>query len=129
MDYAVSAVARVLLFVYLLRAAPTGPSEGVMTAMGSTRFCFFRADLGLTKPLGIFMARPFEASAFCTGRPIERLIYRLSGIKEDVEQWTQLPARCRRSPLRSSFSSHRRLQGYLPLNPQFARHRSRLIPR
>ena len=49
--------------------------------------------LALTKPLGVFMAQVFEGERTFLHpvlRPLERLIYRLGGVREDVEQrWTQ----------------------------------------
>ena len=48
---------------------------------------------GVTKPLGLFMARVFQGERTFLHpvlRPLERAIYRLGGVREDVEQrWTQ----------------------------------------
>jgi hypothetical protein len=53
---------------------------------------FFLLILAITKPLGVFMARIFEGERTFLHpvlRPLERVIYRLSGVREDVEQhWT-----------------------------------------
>ena len=53
---------------------------------------FFGLVLALAKPLGLYMARVFARERTFLDpvlAPIERLIYRLSGVKPDVEQhWT-----------------------------------------
>ena len=68
-----------------------------MTAIGIYQILFFfLIILALTKPLGAFMARVFQGERTFLHpvlRPLERLIYRLSGVREDVEQrWTQYAA-------------------------------------
>ncbi len=86
---------------------------------------FFVLMLALTKPLGLFMARVFQGERTFLHpvlRPLERLIYRLGGVREDVEQrWTQYAgaaAGVQPRP-RSCFTYLiQRLQGMLPLNPQ-----------
>ena len=97
-----------------------------MTAIGIFQILFFFAlILALTKPLGVFMARVFEGERTFLHpvlRPLERLIYRLGGVREDVEQhWTQYAGvaagvQHRRSSLFTYLIQ--RLQGLLPLNPQ-----------
>ena len=87
-------------------------------------FFFFGLILLLTKPVGLFMARVFEGErTFLHSilRPLETLIYRFCGVREDQEQrWTQYAA----SVLAFSFFAFlftyalMRLQGLLPLNPQ-----------
>ena len=56
----------------------------------------FIVVLAFTKPLGAFMARLFQGERTFLHpvlRPVERLIYRLAGVREDVEQrWTQYAA-------------------------------------
>jgi K+-transporting ATPase ATPase A chain len=84
---------------------------------------YFLVLLLLTKPLGAFMARVFNGERTFLHpvmRPLEKLIYRLSGVREDVEQrWTQYTG----ALLAFSFFSFlfayllQRLQGMLPLNP------------
>ncbi|MGD1156687.1 MAG: potassium-transporting ATPase subunit KdpA [Terriglobia bacterium] len=93
-------------------------ATGVLYIVG-----FFLVLLALTKPLGLFMAHVFEGERTFLHpvlRPLERLIYRLCGIREDVEQrWTHYAA----SLLAFSFASFlfvyviQRLQGFLPINP------------
>ena len=57
---------------------------------------YFLVLLALTKPLGLFMAHVFEGERTFLHpllRPLERLVYRLCGIREDSEQrWTQYAA-------------------------------------
>ena len=65
-----------------------------MTANGWFQICiFFLLILVCAKPLGTYMARVFERQrtfADPVFRPIERLIYRLTGIDENHEmRWTE----------------------------------------
>jgi K+-transporting ATPase ATPase A chain len=84
---------------------------------------FFLVLLALTKPLGLFMANLFEGKRTFLHpllRPLERLIYRLSGICEDSEQrWTQYAASVIAFSLVSFLLVYvlQRLQGFLLLNP------------
>jgi K+-transporting ATPase ATPase A chain len=78
----------------------------------------------VTKPLGLFMSRLFQGERtflhpLC--RPIEVLIYKLCGIREDDEQrWTQYAASLLSFSLVGFFFTYAamRLQGLMPLNPQ-----------
>src|SRR5690349_8799590 len=95
-----------------------------MTSVGIAQIVgFFVIVLALTKPVGLFMYRVFEGQRTFLHpvlRPIERLIYWLGGIKEDVEQsWVSFTASlislstfCFLFPY-----AIQRLQGLLPLNP------------
>jgi len=96
-----------------------------MTANGWFQiFLFFALVLVCSKPLGIYMARVFERKktfADRVFRPLERLIYRLTGIDESHEmRWTEY------SIVMLIFSAVtllvtytcERLQGFLPLNPR-----------
>ncbi len=84
---------------------------------------YFLLLLTLTKPLGLFMAHLFEGKRTFLHpvlRPLERLIYRLNGIREDNEQrWTQYTASLIAFSLVSFLFVYvlQRLQGFLPLNP------------
>jgi potassium-transporting ATPase potassium-binding subunit len=96
-----------------------------MTAIGVYQILFFFAlILALTKPLGIFMARVFEGQRTFLHPvlgPLERLIYRLSGIREDVEQrWTQYAGALLAFTVVKFLFTYliQRLQGFLPFNPQ-----------
>jgi K+-transporting ATPase ATPase A chain len=89
---------------------------------------FFLIILALTKPVGIFMARLFEGKRTFLHpllRPIEVLVYKLVGVREETEQrWTQYTA----SLLAFSIFSFafvyllQRFQGILPFNPQGFNH-------
>jgi len=84
---------------------------------------FFLILLALTKPLGLFMANVFEGRRTFLHpvlRPLERLIYRLCGIREDSEQrWTQYAASILAFSLVSFLVVYamQRLQGFLLFNP------------
>jgi potassium-transporting ATPase potassium-binding subunit len=95
-----------------------------MTLLGITQILvFFAIVLAVTKPLGVFMYRVFEGQRTFLHpvlRPVERLIYWLGGVREDVEQtWVRYAASL------ISLSTFcflfpyvlQRLQGLLPLNP------------
>ncbi len=95
-----------------------------MTSNGLLQIgAYFLVILALTKPMGIFLARLFQGERTFLHpvlRPLERLIYRLAGVRQDVEQrWTEYAA----SLLSFSFFSFlsvyaiERLQALLPLNP------------
>src|SRR5450432_2378149 len=96
-----------------------------MTGTGLLQIAvFFAIITALVKPLGTFMARLFEGERTFLHpvvRPLERLCYKLIGVREEVQQrWTQYAA----SLLAFSFMSFlftyilQRAQGHLPLNPQ-----------
>ena len=106
-----------------------------MTAIGLYQILFFFAlILALTKPLGIFMARVFEGERTFLHpvlRPLERLIYRLSGIKEDVEQhWTQYAGALLAFTVAKFVFTYaiQRLQGVLPLQSAGIRQSPRSRP-
>jgi K+-transporting ATPase ATPase A chain len=76
------------------------------------------------KPLGSYMARVYEGEPVLLGKvfgPIERLFYRLSGVKSDSEQtWKQYAVGMLLFSVAGLFTVYalQRLQGVLPLNPQ-----------
>jgi potassium-transporting ATPase potassium-binding subunit len=95
-----------------------------MTLLGIAQIVvFFAIVIAVTKPAGSFMYCVFEGQRTFLHpilRPIERLIYWLGGVKEDVEQsWVRYTASL------ISLSTFcflfpyviQRLQGLLPLNP------------
>ena len=96
-----------------------------MTANGWFQiFLYLLVIFLVTKPLGVFMARVFNReNTFWDGilRPIERLIYRLTGVDETQEmKWTEYAAAML---LFSGVSMTllyliERTQRWLPLNPQ-----------
>jgi len=95
-----------------------------MTASGVLYILvFFLALLALTKPLGLFMANLFEGKRTVLHpllHPLERLIYRLGGVREDAEQrWAQYAASVIAFSLVSFLFVYviQRLQGFLLLNP------------
>src|SRR5579859_6482983 len=96
-----------------------------MTANGWLQIgLFFVVLLAVTKPLGVFMARVFGGEKTFLDpvlRPVERLIYRLSGIDDKREmEWKEYTV----AMLLFSFVSmlalylSERVQQWLPLNPQ-----------
>jgi potassium-transporting ATPase potassium-binding subunit len=84
---------------------------------------FFGIVLAITKPVGTFMYRVFEGERTFLHpifRPLERLIYRLDGVREDVEQsWIGYSASMISLSLFSFLFVYllQRWQGHLPLNP------------
>jgi len=96
-----------------------------MSANGWFQIGFFLLVIFLiTKPLGVFLARVFSSEKTLLDpvlRPIERLIYRLTGIDEKHEmRWTEYAVAML---LFSSVSMAllyvlERVQKFLPLNPQ-----------
>src|SRR5262249_49667075 len=95
-----------------------------MTLIGIAQIAlFFLIVLAVTKPTGLFMYRVFEGQRTFLHpilRPVERLIYWVGGVREDVEQtWVRYTASL------ISLSTFcflfpyllQRLQGLLPLNP------------
>ena len=96
-----------------------------MTAFGVYQILFFfLLILAVTKPLGVFMARIFQGQRTFLHpvlRPLEVLIYRLGGVREDVEQhWTGYAGALIAFSIAKFFFTYliQRLQGFLPLNPQ-----------
>jgi potassium-transporting ATPase potassium-binding subunit len=85
---------------------------------------FFLIILAITKPLGIFMTRVFKRERTFLDpvlRPIERLIYRLTGVNEEREmRWTEYAVAMLLFSVVSMIVLYalQRLQYYLPFNPQ-----------
>jgi K+-transporting ATPase ATPase A chain len=95
-----------------------------MTFVGVAQVLFFFAIvLAITKPVGLFMYRVFEGERTFLHpifRPLERLIYRVSGVREEEEQsWVHYSASVISLSIFSFLFVYllQRLQGYLPLNP------------
>src|SRR5579864_6268588 len=95
-----------------------------MTWIGIAQILFFFGIvLAITKPAGAFMYRVFEGQRTFLHpifRPLERLIYRLGGVREDVEQsWIGYSASMISLSIFSFLFVYllQRLQGHLPLNP------------
>ncbi len=96
-----------------------------MTQQGWFQIALFLALVAaVTKPLGIFMARVFNRERTFLDpvlRPIERLIYRITGVKEQREmRWTEYAVSMLLFSVVSMLVLYalQRLQGHLPLNPQ-----------
>jgi len=96
-----------------------------MTANGWFQIAVFLVlILAVTKPLGVFMTHVFNRERTFLDpvlRPLERLIYRFTGVEEDREMgWIEYGV----SMLLFSAASMvllyviQRIQGHLPLNPQ-----------
>src|SRR2546426_2618333 len=96
-----------------------------MTANGWLQIAIFLAlVLAVTKPLGIFMARVFNREHTFMDRalrPVERLLYRLTGVDEHHEMgWTEYAFAMLLFSAVSMLVLYflQRVQGFLPLNPQ-----------
>src|ERR1700746_4072176 len=96
-----------------------------MTTNGWLQILFFLAlVLLVTKPMGVFMAHVFNREKTFMDpvlRPIERLLYRVTGVDEDHEmRWTEYAVSMLLFSLVSMIVLYlmERLQGYLPFNPQ-----------
>jgi potassium-transporting ATPase potassium-binding subunit len=96
-----------------------------MTINGWLQILFFLVLVFLvTKPMGVFMTRVFNREKTFMDpvlRPIERLLYRVTGVDEDHEmRWTEYAVSMLLFSLVSMIVLYlmERLQGYLPFNPQ-----------
>lgn len=96
-----------------------------MTANGLLQIVLYIVALiALAKPLGLYMARVYEGESTLLDRlvgPIERLIYRASGLRPEVEMnWKTYTAAMLISNLFGLLVVYavQRLQHVLPLNPQ-----------
>ncbi len=96
-----------------------------MTINGWLQILLFIAIIiAVAKPVGIFMTHVFNGDRTFLHwalRPVERLIYRLTGVDEKREmRWTEYAAAMLLFSVVSLLLLYliQRLQGYLPLNPQ-----------
>jgi len=96
-----------------------------MTINGWLQIGFFLLLVFLvTKPMGVFMARVFNREKTFMDpvlRPLERLLYRVTGVDENHEmRWTEYAISMLLFSLVSMIVLYlmERLQGYLPFNPQ-----------
>src|SRR2546428_12865281 len=96
-----------------------------MTANGWFQILLFLAVIFLlTKPIGIFLTRVFNRERTFMDpllRPVERLLYRVTGVDEAHEmRWTEYAISMLLFSLVSMMVLYlmERLQGYLPFNPQ-----------
>jgi K+-transporting ATPase ATPase A chain len=87
-------------------------------------FIYFLILLAITKPVGIFITRVFAGQRTFLHpllRWLEVLVYKLSGVREDVEQrWTQYAGALLSFSVFGFLLAYvlQRAQAYLPLNPQ-----------
>src|SRR6202166_2364488 len=95
-----------------------------MTLLGIAQIViYFVILLAVTKPIGVFMYRVFEGERTFLHpifRPLERLIYKLGGVREDEEHsWVQYSAIFISLSLFSFLVVYvlQRLRDHLPLNP------------
>src|SRR5499426_2366009 len=85
---------------------------------------FFALILAVTKPLGVFMARLFNRQRTFLDpvlRPVERLVYRLTGVDERREmRWTEYAWAMLLFSVVSVVVVYamQRLQAWLPFNPE-----------
>ncbi len=85
---------------------------------------YFAVLIAITKPMGLYMARLFQGERTFLHpviRPLEKLAYKLCGVREDAEQrWTQYTASLLSFSVFSFLFAYvlQRAQGHLPLNPQ-----------
>ncbi len=96
-----------------------------MTANGWFQiFVFFAAVFLVTKPLGLFMTRVYDRKRTFLDpvlRPIERLLYKITGVDEKREmRWTEyaLAMLCFSMVPMVALYAIERLQQWLPWNPQ-----------
>jgi potassium-transporting ATPase potassium-binding subunit len=96
-----------------------------MTPNGWFQILFFLLlILAITKPMGIFMARVFSREKTFLDpvlRPVERLVYRLSGVDESHEmRWTEYAGSMLLFSVASMLLLYliERVQLHLPFNPQ-----------
>ena len=96
-----------------------------MTANGWIQIAVFLAlILAVTKPMGVFMARVFSRERTFLDpvlRPVERLLYRLTGVDEAHEmRWTEYAAAMLLFSVVSMLLLYliERIQLHLPFNPQ-----------
>ena len=96
-----------------------------MTANGWLQiFLFLLLVFLVAKPMGVFMTRVFNREKTFLDpalRPIERLLYRVTGVDENHEmRWTEYAIAMLLFSMASMVVLYlmERLQGYLPFNPQ-----------
>ncbi|MBZ5554019.1 MAG: potassium-transporting ATPase subunit KdpA [Acidobacteriia bacterium] len=96
-----------------------------MTANGWLQIIFYLVLIfAVTKPMGVFMAHVFSRERTFMDpvlRPMERLLYRLTGVDENHEmRWTEYAGAMLLFSVVSMLLLYliERLQGFLPFNPQ-----------
>src|SRR5215469_18675630 len=87
-------------------------------------FVFLALIFAVTKPMGVFMTRVFSRERTFLDpvlRPLERLLYRVTGVDENHEmRWTEYATAMLLFSVVSMLLLYliQRIQGMLPLNPQ-----------
>jgi K+-transporting ATPase ATPase A chain len=96
-----------------------------MTVNGWFQILLFLALIfAVTKPMGVFMAHVFSRERTFLDpvlRPVERLLYRVTGVDEEHEmRWTEYAVSMLLFSVGSMLLLYliERVQGFLPLNPQ-----------
>ena len=96
-----------------------------MSLHGWIQIAFFFALITLSaKPIGVYMARVFERKVTFADKvlvPLERLLYRLTGVRRDEEmRWTEYAGSMLIFSLVTMLLTYavERAQGILPWNPQ-----------
>jgi K+-transporting ATPase ATPase A chain len=96
-----------------------------MTANGWIQILFFFASVFLlAKPMGLYMCRVFERRKTPLDvvlRPVERVLYKLTGVKEDeTMRWTEYAVSMLIFSAATLLFTYaiERMQAFLPLNPQ-----------
>ena len=92
-----------------------------MTANGWIQIALFcLAILVCVKPLGLYMARVFEGEITFLLLPVERVLYRLCGVKGEEQHWTTYTIAMLAFSIAGFVSLYlmQRLQAVLPFNPQ-----------
>ena len=96
-----------------------------MTANGYLQVALYLVVLlALARPLGAYMARVYENQPICLGRilgPVERILYRLAGVRPDVEMaWKSYALAMLTFNMLGLLAVYllQRVQGSLPLNPE-----------
>ncbi|MBI4910012.1 MAG: potassium-transporting ATPase subunit KdpA [Acidobacteria bacterium] len=85
---------------------------------------YFLVILGVTKPMGSFMAKVYQGERTFLHKPLrwlEALLYKLTGVKETAEQrWTEYAGSVVAFSLASFLFTYviQRAQAWLPFNPQ-----------
>src|ERR1700722_3087930 len=127
LDYSLGALVTVGILFYLVYALvrPERFWGAIMTANGWIQIAIFSLIvLLITRPLGGYMTRVFEGERTFLSpllRPVERLIYGLSGVREDEDQhWTVYAVAMLLFSLAGFITLYvlQRLQAVLPFNPQ-----------
>ena len=121
----ISALVIVYLFCTVASGGVLSPKGSEMTINGWLQICFVFLGLifAVTKPLGVFMTRVCAGAHLCRSllRPIERLLYRVTGVDESHEmRWTEYATAMLLFSAVSMLVLYliQRIQGVLPLNPQ-----------